>query len=794
MNIYKLKKLYLTNFKLFDEKIIDFNESNLLMLDGPNGYGKTSVFEGLEFLLTGTIKRISNSAEVDGKQAYDTHALAKDSSKIIEVKGEFISDSKEILKVIRSINCQKLKGKKNNPKELEKNSTLEVYCGNEVKRGNYKNKEADEYLKSKLGKQIIDNYSNACYISQENRLGFLSQSETGRMNQIRNLFNMKNEVEERNKYRLLYNKINTIYSKKKEEIQNIQSSLDKSKELMIKNEFHSQKNIYFFENEEDRPYWDKDDIKIINIDKLNQIENYIEKIVLFTQNKDLFLKDKRNEYLKEALKDVFQVERFLIYEAYNGDFSEVRNLLIKYNTLKKYVPTIDINELDFEKIDFEKIDKILSFDEANTNINLFQKKVNEERKNQSTFGRTLERLKKSRNDLQERYDEWKRETGNNNTKCPYCGYDWKSEDDYLSSIKETEEILKQGMDENTNLIEENLAKIRKIYEEKYSEKINEFIEKYKYYENPNIIKVLSNIENDRVKYLQFSKVMKKLNIDINKNSILLNEYDQKHYELDNIIEAWRSKLIVKLPEEYVKVAEEDDFNVVFINVYKRNYSKIQFISDEKLKMKKKYLEYLYFSSEKGRIEVEGKKLNIKKKYLDKLNHIQDKIGGILSIYNKNIVVYQGELIGKIRIPLYLYSGRILQNYPEGLGIFIQAKDNENNENTEEELQTIRFSAPLKKDHDILYTLSSGQLSGVIIALTITLNKLYTDERFQCLLIDDPVQTMDELNIASLVELLRSEFSKYQIILSTHEDDFSRYIRYKFKKNGLAVQRYTMKED
>lgn len=111
----------------------------------------------------------------------------------------------------------------------------------------------------------------------------------------------------------------------------------------------------------------------------------------------------------------------------------------------------------------------------------------------------------------------------------------------------------------------------------------------------------------------------------------------------------------------------------------------------------------------------------------------------------------------------------------------------------EKLDSIRFLSANQPDHDILYTLSSGQLTGVIIALTLTLNKIYGSEKFPCILIDDPVQTMDDLNIASLVELMRNEFRDYQMIISTHEEDFSRFIRYKYEKYNLQPLRLQLNE-
>lgn len=65
---------------------------------------------------------------------------------------------------------------------------------------------------------------------------------------------------------------------------------------------------------------------------------------------------------------------------------------------------------------------------------------------------------------------------------------------------------------------------------------------------------------------------------------------------------------------------------------------------------------------------------------------------------------------------------------------------------------------------------------------------------ETILIDDPVQTMDDVNIASLVEVLRNQFSNYQIIMSTHESDKVNYIRYKFEKFGIKTMEYNVKKN
>lgn len=79
---------------------------------------------------------------------------------------------------------------------------------------------------------------------------------------------------------------------------------------------------------------------------------------------------------------------------------------------------------------------------------------------------------------------------------------------------------------------------------------------------------------------------------------------------------------------------------------------------------------------------------------------------------------------------------------------------------------------------------------------LAMNKLYVgdDDQLGFLLIDDPVQTMDDINMASLVELLRNEFDDKQIILSTHELDKENYILHKFLKYKHRGQSFNVKDE
>lgn len=57
---YTFKQLRLKNFKyVTDERPLEFqfDNRNIVILDGQNGYGKTTLFDAIEILLTGKIKK-----------------------------------------------------------------------------------------------------------------------------------------------------------------------------------------------------------------------------------------------------------------------------------------------------------------------------------------------------------------------------------------------------------------------------------------------------------------------------------------------------------------------------------------------------------------------------------------------------------------------------------------------------------------------------------------------------------------------------------------------------------------
>ncbi|WP_397548084.1 AAA family ATPase [Rossellomorea yichunensis] len=43
-----INRLYIENFKTIDKAVISFENQDITVLDGPNGFGKTTIFDSIE--------------------------------------------------------------------------------------------------------------------------------------------------------------------------------------------------------------------------------------------------------------------------------------------------------------------------------------------------------------------------------------------------------------------------------------------------------------------------------------------------------------------------------------------------------------------------------------------------------------------------------------------------------------------------------------------------------------------------------------------------------------------------
>ena len=140
--------------------------------------------------------------------------------------------------------------------------------------------------------------------------------------------------------------------------------------------------------------------------------------------------------------------------------------------------------------------------------------------------------------------------------------------------------------------------------------------------------------------------------------------------------------------------------------------------------------------------------------------------------------YVNKVISDIQILFYVYSGRMLQDNYFGRGLFLKPDIAKNR---------ILFVSGNYNENDVdaLYNMSSGQLVAVAISFMLSLNRLYSQMKY--IAIDDPIQTIDDINLWGLMETLRHDFKDRFILLSTHEKNYGQLLDYKFRKSGIISE-------
>lgn len=792
MSNYRISRMYLDNYKLFICRELDFTDCSLAVFDGPNGFGKTSVFDAIEFLLTDNIKRVAENPSILKNEAYETVFIAGNPKKDVIIKAEFLSDTDGplvIAKVIPAVHKVK-KGRKNNPTKLSELAYSYILPSFETNDYNDLNRCDHSQIISKLGTNIITFFDLFYYIKQEDRLDFLKKTEKDRMTGINRLFNMEKEkidldnaikaVRQLNK---LDKDLDGFITNIENDIKNIEGTLQNSVANNVKYE-----KLLFWKKETE--IWDEHIIQISNINKKDEIIKVIKEIQIFIENYNEFLNQQRNKWCSGWLEKQAYFKYFLLLLPYKDTLEIIKIINKSLKNLKQQMQLF--SDGNYVNINFKMLSDILNIDINLPLINEIISQIIEYDKSSNSLAKAASEINQTREILRNKASGLCG-AGPTDGHCTLCGYDWGSRDALINQIEKTSTLFKNITDESTLHKEEKIRELKKIYVDKILPEINAYLSINKTIDNDQFNFIFDPKNKIEEAFNTFINGCNLYNFNIDKyksDYINIDINDKLVQELINDL----STLIKTLSNEYITAAEKIEFSDIFNRYFDGNKNYINNITIEKIQNKIAYIEFNYYNTTFEKIEslrkeftnYENKKKILAEEIIPQTTQYRD-------IVKSCIEKYQNQIIKNIEIPFYIYSGRIMQSYQGGLGILIKESENDGKE-TENDLglNSIRFVSPSRQEHDIIYTLSSGQLSAVIISFTLALNKIYSENSFKCIFIDDPVQTMDELNIASFVELIRNEFRDRQIILSTHEDSFSRYIRYKYSKYGLKASAITLK--
>lgn len=798
----KIKSLEIENFKLFDKKfseISDISKSDIIILNGPNGYGKTSIFDAIEFALTGKIKRINNYSEELGVKktaVYDKKILITDETKKACIS-ICLQNEEDIIELQRIYNPVKTNlnraSKDNNPyKIFEKFETKLIINNNEII--------GDELIKRNLDKynlnQIEDFYDKCCFLSQDEHLEFLKAAHKDKASALEFLFEIPSEQQkELDRVQKLINnlknnnrtngigyitKLETEEKNKSNEIKELKVNIEKTGTNNITETSYQ----CLFPDKD--VFWDRETI-LLDGNKYDQAIEEIEKLKFFSEHISSCKDYLYNTPIKKILKN---------FNGSNGEICKNNKLEYSYRYYSLLINKKDIDSryaleskyrVVKEKIKSRKLDEIswnfileenMLEESKIKNIQERLKEVSEIKKTQGIMSNTITQITETRNILIKYIDNAMNQSIIDDKRCSFCGAPYNNREELEAKIKIQTDKLQALCDNAANRIVDIIDILYKDYINSLSKsiesKLNNII-------SEETFKKLQEVKKNEIIINEVRDLLKSIDIELPEeyeNDI--SKVENGYNELVNEI----NKKLKYIPEEIELQLEAKDFIHEYEKYYDKTEEKFEKITSNMLDIKINYIKTVFFNSEMKELNRKKEELKIIKNRKEKLEEIFNELTEYQKAIQEGVDSYKMKIIHDIEPILYVYTAKILQKKFNGKSIFISINEGKND---------IKFINSVVDNQDILYTMSSGQLAAVSLAFLLCMNQVYAKQALPILLIDDPIQTIDDVNMVGLVDILRYEFEDRQIFISTHEQKFEWYLKYKYEKANKNIKPFNMKK-
>ncbi|MDG2898672.1 AAA family ATPase, partial [Vibrio parahaemolyticus] len=170
MEKWRIHRLKIKGFKVFSEFEESYS-SSLIVYDGPNGFGKTSLFDAKQVLFCNKLPRVAarlGALKVSGskkfkRSLYQNHYSEQDVSIIAELRKE-----NESIYVMRLAKKEDLDASKNKPSSFEDFKLYELTSFDSVADARLIDDE-HAFWSEKLGDKFLSNFSVLNYLQQDSK-------------------------------------------------------------------------------------------------------------------------------------------------------------------------------------------------------------------------------------------------------------------------------------------------------------------------------------------------------------------------------------------------------------------------------------------------------------------------------------------------------------------------------------------------------------------------------------------------------------------------------------------------
>lgn len=790
---YHINRLFICNFKPFvygknEEKPyleINFKTSqetaSSLILSGPNGYGKTSIFQAICFTLAGTM---SIGPYLDGRKNLAEHLIINDIKKpsftALELWDEENHNYVTIIRYTSKGTLSKI-SKNKGESEQEAKDFRAYIIENQFDYRSFlldgQKKEATiQEISIRLGEHDISEWINRNYIQQDYEKNILLQDKSKRVNFLNTFIERETDKYFSNIKAEKENCINQIETKKsaiqrlKEQIG--QEVLETTGEPPVCEQIYPEINFNWDKSE----YSDKDFFK--------SYAQEIDKLLVIAKSPDEYVTYRKSELLNSILENHSYFNQYIL-NLYPSE--KINNYKGKYRKKEYWESLVQDDEAlwsgKLEQQYFEK-DLLKQIEETRTEREEWKKALNDQQW-------LYEEIENCRNSLKDKEDIVQ-DTFNN--VCPLCGSDFRENDGSLAlAIQNTKTVFEEAKKMLRNaLSEEKQGWKAKVPLIKTQLKIlieKETANKQTYNDIINIRQSFSMVEKIKKQLQEFDKLCEGDQIrKFSDEEMFQSEYGNIE-EYESIAQNFIA--VLKQLKEQLEISQINIDRDCY-ETFKENLVILKEVGYrvEKLENKKMFL--IWRERKKKALEYSEKKGQFDKELqdLEKLYIKQRKLEKLIECQNTARKQYLNALLNYIEIPFYIYSGKLIQTYQLGLGLFCYSG------NVDDQLTEFKIGVSkegLDGQLDVTSKFSSGQKNVTNIALMLALKKI-AKTNLDIFMVDDPCQSLDELNIASFVEIIKNEFKDTQLILSTHEDRIAGYINYKCEKAGKNIKLYNVQNE
>ncbi len=765
MNKWRINRLKINGFKVFTSFEEKYNNA-LIIYDGPNGFGKTSLFDAKQLLFRGQLPRIAARLKpvTPNKHSFKSNLYRHNGyTGDIRIIAELTNGSQTI-NIMRKADAKDMKAKMNKPSEF---SIFKLYQSEKFDDWSSAVEVLDEnaFWKQYLGANFQKNFDVLNYLQQDSKALIIPDGcceDTTRTKQIEHLINL-DELNAR-----LDNIQNLKHARKKaydHEIK-VRDSL-KVEVAQLKQQLSTPgQSIEYFRltTNELIPVWDSK--TPLTAERLNDYPNHLVSVNLLktlVEHSDEVAIRERNRKKSAFLK----TEEFVLtvrLASHIDKLKSLRDLREQRKPLEKMIMVAKKNATELKEIDLPVLKQSLAdgFDDFSELV----KQKEQLQTYQSTIGDTKTKTLELRNRLKTTISE-------NESNCPLCGFDYNDHQLLIDAIDVKTKKIENELDLNGKKITDCLRKIDSTLQILLRSLQNQ-LEKIDKKFNPKLLQDIEAHEHQINRLLAISNRLRQLNIS------LPEEYAETAEQQNEQVEDIRQKILLTFEPESDSLPEQA--LAMFYSAFK-NPEELKEITFESVEKKLNYIHNEYSNLVSKTHEQKLKAFNQSESRLTAISKVEDKLRNTEKQLNQARNNYINQTLGEIELLFHIYSGRLLQNMQTGLGIFLERADGTQKDTP------LQFKTARGDEHDAVLSMSSGQISALALSLFLALNKKYAETAF--VFIDDPTQCMDEINIASLSDLLRVELRDRQVIMSTHEQDIANYLIYRYSKAGLSHQKINL---